>query len=59
MLGFPVSGIAMPGAVTTAIAGPSLWTGGSFGPEAGLLGVLACAAGAAVLLHLRRPALPR
>jgi uncharacterized protein len=41
--GFPVSGIQPPGAslLTTGEAGPDLWTGGAFGPEAGLLGLAA------------------
>jgi uncharacterized protein len=37
--GFPVSGFGPFGAtfLATAQTGPDLWTGGSFGPEAGLL----------------------
>jgi membrane protease YdiL (CAAX protease family) len=42
VFGFPVSGMA---STTTFIAiiqeGPDLWTGGAFGPEAGLLGIFA------------------
>lgn len=47
--GFPVSGLA-PAASVLAIdqSGPPLWTGGPFGPEAGLLGVLAIALGVAL-----------
>jgi membrane protease YdiL (CAAX protease family) len=54
ILGFPVSGIPFPGDVRTVVSGPTLWTGGGFGPEAGLLGVLASALGALVLLAARR-----
>ena len=42
VFGFPVSGLA---SYTTFLGieqgGPTLWTGGDFGPEAGLLGILA------------------
>jgi len=46
VFGFPVSG----GASTTSFiaieqGGPKLWTGGAFGPEAGLMGLLAIAVG--------------
>jgi hypothetical protein len=47
--GFPVSGLAVPSqfatVVATELAGPALWTGGAFGPEAGLLGLLMCVTG--------------
>lgn len=43
VFGFPVSGIDYSGATVFQIeqGGPPLWTGGSFGPEAGLIGVIA------------------
>jgi len=46
VFGFPVSG----GASSTSFiaiqqSGPDLWTGGAFGPEAGLIGLLAIAVG--------------
>ena len=52
ILGFPVSGITFPGATLIAIeqGGPAVWTGGRFGPEAGLLGLAACALGSMAIL---------
>lgn len=51
VFGFPVSGGA-PGTTYIAIrqAGPDLWTGGAFGPEAGLIGIAAILIGAALVL---------
>ncbi|MEM7535653.1 MAG: CPBP family intramembrane glutamic endopeptidase [Chloroflexota bacterium] len=45
--GFPVSGNVFPAATFVAIEqrGPVLWTGGAFGPEAGLLCLFALAIG--------------
>ncbi len=38
IFGVPVSGQSLQGVpVSATIAGPELWTGGAFGPEAGLL----------------------
>jgi membrane protease YdiL (CAAX protease family) len=46
VFGFPVSG-GLAGNSLFAIqqAGPALWTGGAFGPEAGFIGILATALG--------------
>ena len=48
VFGFPVSGNA-PGATFIAIeqGGPAAWTGGAFGPEAGLIGIAAMVLGSA------------
>jgi membrane protease YdiL (CAAX protease family) len=51
VFGFPVSGLDVFGLVQTRIDGPTLWTGGAFGPEAGLIVVPALLAGA-VLIRL-------
>jgi membrane protease YdiL (CAAX protease family) len=47
VFGFPVSGLKPLGATILSVdqGGPGLWTGGTFGPEAGLLGSSAMIAG--------------
>ncbi len=52
VFGFPVSGSDFRSATFIRIAqgGPDLWTGGSFGPEAGLLGLAAMIAGIALTI---------
>lgn len=54
--GLPVSGLHLsPFSVfNTVDRGPTLWTGGAFGPEAGLLGILAMLAGIAAILLIAR-----
>jgi membrane protease YdiL (CAAX protease family) len=49
--GFPTSGFeATAAALRIAQGGPPAWTGGLFGPEAGILGLMALVAGAAAIL---------
>lgn len=51
VLGFPVSGTARPDSlVTIQQSGPSLWTGGAYGPEAGLISWLAIFAGSLLIV---------
>jgi len=54
--GFPVSGDKEPACILlTHQTGPALFTGGSFGPEAGLMGIAAAVLGVlALLLYVRR-----
>lgn len=51
VFGFPVSG-GKAGSTFIAIeqGGPALWTGGAFGPEAGLIGLAAIALGCALIV---------
>ena len=52
VFGFPVSGRITHETTLFAVqeSGPALWTGGAFGPEAGLLGLLAALVGAGVIV---------
>ncbi|NJL33875.1 MAG: hypothetical protein HC893_08460 [Chloroflexaceae bacterium] len=50
VFGFPVSGqdFTRVGVFSIEQGGPPLWTGGAFGPEAGLMGLLTIALGSAL-----------
>ncbi len=51
VFGFPVSGIdAGPTLIAIAQDGPALWTGGAFGPEAGLMGIGAILVGSGLIV---------
>lgn len=52
VFGFPVSGNDFTSATFIAIrqGGPTLWTGGAFGPEAGLIGVAAILLGSLLIV---------
>jgi len=55
VFGFPVSGLDVYRLVHIQVAGPALWTGGAFGPEAGLIVVPALLAGVVLIwLYGRR-----
>ncbi|MEA2008055.1 MAG: CPBP family intramembrane glutamic endopeptidase [Chloroflexota bacterium] len=45
VFGFPVSGLRTPSLILHTVNGPILWTGGDFGPEAGLILLLALTVG--------------
>ncbi len=51
VFGFPVSGMEFYRLIRHTVSGPELWTGGAFGPEAGLVIVPALLVGA-VLVYL-------
>lgn len=51
VFGVTVSGTAPHGLLQTTLSGPSLLTGGAFGPEAGLFALLVCLVAISVLLR--------
>ncbi|HUF39885.1 MAG TPA: type II CAAX endopeptidase family protein [Anaerolineales bacterium] len=54
VFGFAVSGADAPGLLHQAVTGPEIWTGGAFGPEAGLVLLPALAAGVALVAWYTR-----
>lgn len=52
VFGWPVSGIPLLGGTFLRVeqGGPAVWTGGEFGPEAGLLGILAMGLGTLLIV---------
>ena len=59
VFGFPVSGLAglYASLLFTQETGPDVWTGGAFGPEGGLLGLLAMLFGMGLLVWVKGPRL--
>jgi hypothetical protein len=54
VFGFPVSGLESSGLIKAVVDGPLLFTGGEFGPEAGLLLLPALGAGALLVWLVTR-----
>lgn len=54
VFGFPVSGLDIYRLMRTTISGPDLWTGGAFGPEAGLVILPGLLLGAALIFAYSR-----
>jgi membrane protease YdiL (CAAX protease family) len=51
VFGTPVSGVSLAGTGVAVEQGPDLFTGGAFGPEAGLIAVLLCGGAGVVLIR--------
>jgi len=59
VFGLPVSGLHIPDSIIRVRAGgPELWTGGAFGPEAGLVAIFTTAVFSVLLWHAARRLLP-
>jgi hypothetical protein len=54
VFGFPTSGVAIYSLLHIHVTGPVLWTGGAFGPEAGLIILPALAVGAGLVWFYTR-----
>ncbi|MBN2386664.1 MAG: CPBP family intramembrane metalloprotease [Anaerolineales bacterium] len=54
IFGFPVSGLETSGLLLVRLTGPELWTGGLFGPEAGLIIIPALILGTLLVLVYTR-----
>lgn len=55
IFGFPVSGMDIPAWVVQKTSGPTLWTGGRFGPEASLMMVILLLLGTLAIKLIIRP----
>lgn len=53
-LGFPVSGYNFSGLLQINVSGPELWTGGAFGPEAGLIILPICVLGTLLIYQFTK-----
>jgi hypothetical protein len=54
VFGFPVSGLDIYALTRIEVTGPELWTGGAFGPEAGLIILPALIVGAGLIYWVTR-----
>jgi len=54
IFGFPVSGMPSPAWIQQKFAGPVIWTGGKFGPEAGLMTPLVLILGTLIIWWFRK-----